>query len=525
MSIENPNIPLAQALKDIVKGSEATTGVSVNRETTLGLPAFWRGVNLISNNVARLPLDCYQKSGSGRTVQKDHAGHRTINKPNSYTGRFNFRRTLTYHALQFGNGYAEIVRDRFYEPQGLEILDPESIVPYRQNGRLYYLDYSYRPARRILPENILHVKGLSHDGLTGYSLLDVLLDTFGYGLALRKYGSIYFRNFASPGTIIELPGAFRDKDEFEQFKKHWEEAHKGLEQAHRVTVLTQGAKVSKYQISNDEAQFILSQELELKSIANVVGLSPSKLGANFNTSYGSLEHEHKAFLFDLEPWLIAWEEECNLKLLTEEEKEEGNLYFEHERKALERSDTATEIRLLVEQLSNGLLSLNEVRELLNLEGIGEEGDKHRIPQNLTTIEDLAEANEQDQDQELDEQAADQDQEQELEEQDDQEQDDQEGQPEADTGDLQAQLGKDIARLVKRLERAFLAKRDRPEFDPRNELEDHRPVVLESLPVCSVEAIDHWLDNLLAELEAVTRDQYETVFARQTPAEIVRMIYA
>lgn len=532
MSIENPNIPIGEALKDLLRGIESSAGTVVTRDTTLGLPAFWRGLNLISNNVARLPLDCFRRARNGsRTKDTIHAGHLAIQRPSPYIGPFQFRRTMTAHAIQFGNGYAEIIRDQFAEPSELYIHDPELVTPFKENGRLKYHTRQDGISRFILAENMLHIKGLGFDGLTGHSLLDVMLDTLGHSMALRKYGSVYFKNMAAPGVIIQLPvgSTFASEDDWKQFKAEWESNHKGLDRAHSVTVIENGATVAKGQIDNDAAQFLQSQEFELKSIANAIGLSPSKLGANYNTSYGSLEHEHKAFLFDLEPWLIAWEEECALKLLSETEKAADTHYFEHNRKALERSDSKTEVDLFTTQLNNGLLTVNQIMEAMNLPGIGPEGDKHRIPVNLTTIEDLAEAKEK-----AEQDAAEQPDEQTEETPDDPDQGDEQPDEQEETPDdpdeqpeakLEKQLTHDAGRILNRLRKAFLARRKASYFHVREEMDTHREVACEALPTVAEAKVQHWLDSLADELDAVTREQYEAVFDSQDAAKIARYLTA
>jgi hypothetical protein len=51
-----------------------------------------------------------------------------------------------------------------------------------------------------------------------------------------------------------------------------------------------------------------------------------------------------------------------------------------------RGDHASRSAYYVSALANGWMTVNEVRELENLNPIGPEGDQHFIQQNMTTLE-------------------------------------------------------------------------------------------------------------------------------------------
>ena len=75
-SMENPRKPLdpwSQAMSASDDGSLAVSGVRLNRKKSLTVPAFWRGVNLITRTVAKLPLGTYRYLLPGRERDFDHA--------------------------------------------------------------------------------------------------------------------------------------------------------------------------------------------------------------------------------------------------------------------------------------------------------------------------------------------------------------------------------------------------------------------------------------------------------------------
>jgi hypothetical protein len=133
----------------------------------------------------------------------------------------------------------------------------------------------------------------------------------------------------------------------------------------------------------ESSQMIESQKHDLVRVANLLGLPPSKLGADVNTSYASLEWESKSLLSDcLDPHLVLWEQECERKLLTNWEYDTNSRYIEHDRNALLSIDAKTEKELLITQLNNGLLSWEECRQKMNLSIEKDESMEWRRPANI-----------------------------------------------------------------------------------------------------------------------------------------------
>ena len=107
-------------------------------------------------------------------------------------------------------------------------------MPFRENGRLGYSIVADGGMTVELAENILHIKGLSWDGINGLGITDILRESIGLGLAAQKWQSIFFKNGAAPQTVIELPGTLRNKEAVERFRAMWGKRHKGIENAQRI---------------------------------------------------------------------------------------------------------------------------------------------------------------------------------------------------------------------------------------------------------------------------------------------------
>lgn len=404
-SLERPSVPLSSGADELYEAFGAgrtNAGVTVNRATALRHPALWRGVNLISRDVGKLPLVVYQRDGGGKIRATSHAAHRLLDrKPNPWMTPSIFKQTLTAHALLQGGGFAFINRREDATPVELLPLLPDRTYPIRENGQLIYvtaiggtMEDPTSTIRRLLPENVLHIKGLGYDGLTGYSLIDLGADTIGHGMAMERFSSRYFRNSARPSVVIEHPGSMSESAA-KRLRESWDQLYAGVDNAHRTAILEEGMKVHALTINARDSQLDESQKFDLTKIANLLGLPPHKVGGDGRTSYNSLEQENQAYLDEgLDPWLVAWEEECWAKLLTEKEKQNDTHIVEFMRQALVRADMAARSAYYHNALLDGYMNRDEVRSLENLNPMpDEEGKKYFIPLNVTTTGDDDEASE------------------------------------------------------------------------------------------------------------------------------------
>src|SRR5690349_1656987 len=111
-TLENPSVPLsagADWLYDALGATRSGSGVRVSRETSLTYPAVWRAVNLISGDVARIPLNLWRFSGKGKELAKEHPAYQLLKREaNEEMSVFTLKEVVQFHALLMGNGYVYI---------------------------------------------------------------------------------------------------------------------------------------------------------------------------------------------------------------------------------------------------------------------------------------------------------------------------------------------------------------------------------------------------------------------------------
>lgn len=391
-NIQNPSVPLSASniAEYIGMSNLSTSGVNITRKSVLGYPAVIRAVNLISDAIATAPLHVFRQLPSGgKERDPEHPAYMLLRrKPGPFYTDFTFKKTMQSHALLHGSAYARIHREpETGNPYALEILDPEETYPLLVDGRLSYVTRIDGRELRLQPDSVLHVKGLGYEGITAYSLLDVLRDAFGLGLAAQRFGGRFYSNNTHLGVIIEVPYRFPNQEAVDDFRSRFGEIHQGIANAHRPVILENGAKVSHLTSNMKDAELIAALEHHVRQIANIFGLPPHILADPTRTSFASLEQENRSLLmWSLSPWIVNWEAELWDKILRDSEKERGSHTIKFETKAFMRADTTQRTAFYSFAVTHRVMTPNEIREMEDMNPIEGGDDMLPLPNESVTPE-------------------------------------------------------------------------------------------------------------------------------------------
>lgn len=390
-SIENPSVPLSSGadwLYDIFGATRSGSGIRVSRETALTCAAFWKGCNLISSDVARVPCRVYkQQDGVWKLRDPEHATYGLLrHQSNAEMTAFIFKKVVQFHATAVGNGYAYIKRTPIGEPEELIPLLPHWTYPMRVAGKLRYVTEVDGEEHYLLPENVLHIKGLSYDGLAGYSLIAKARESLGLAIGAERFGSVFFRNNATPSLVLQHPGTLGDQA-LKRLRESWSASQGGIENAHKPKVLEEGMTVHQMSINAKDAQLIEIRRHQIKEVANFLGVPPHKLGDDTRNAYNSLEQENQSYLDEtLEAWFVNWEQECRAKLLTEKEKRKSSRSVRFDRKQLVQMSADTQSKYFPALVNGGLMLPDEARYELGLNPLpDDEGQKLRLPTTVVIV--------------------------------------------------------------------------------------------------------------------------------------------
>lgn len=393
-TIEHPAVPIdgKSLTRWFGDGASAASGVKVTKDSAMGLPAIWRGVNLLSGDVGKLPCHVYRRrDGGGKDRDTSHPSYYRIRRePNSGQSAFQFRRSITGHAILGGNGYAYIYRTGGGAVDEMYLLDPATTFPvYEKTGdgtRFLYVTTIGNQQRKLLPENVLHIKGFSWDGLCGESLIDRCKDALGLPLAQQRASGKFFANGSKAGGVLMFPGHI-NRDAQEELLRDFESKAEGLENMHKTILLEDGVKYQQLTVSPENAQLVESAQFSNRQIALLLGVPVSKLGDTETNAYASLEEMNQSYLDEgLDLWLCNWEDELWRKCLTEEQKRSDTHVIEFVRAALVRANIEKRYTAYRTGREWGWLSADDVRDMENLNPVDQEGGKdYHMPVNYQKL--------------------------------------------------------------------------------------------------------------------------------------------
>lgn len=363
----------------------SAAGISVTPESAMRLSAVSACVRIIAESIASLPLHVYRRLPDGRRQRvTDLPVVRLLaHEPNELMSSFVFRETLAAQVLLWGNAYAPILR-RAGDP--IELLPVASkdvqVRLSRTLGLFYDVVMPDGSVRAFNQADMLHVPGLSWNGLLGLSVIRHAAQSIGLGLAAEQFGASFFGNSAAPSGYISIPGALGD-EEIKALRTSWYAAYGGIANANRTAVLFEGGKFERVTIPPDEAQFVETRKFQVSEIARWYRVPPHMIGDLERATFSNIEHQALEFVtHTLRPWLVRFEQELNRKLFpTSSSGLPSEYYCEFNVDGLLRGDVKSRADYYVKGRQWGWLSANDVRGKENMEPI-DGGDTYLVPLNM-----------------------------------------------------------------------------------------------------------------------------------------------
>lgn len=357
-------------------GHKTRSGVAVNSETALAHTGVFACAKILSDSVASLPVGLFGRQSDQIIELTGDTRHRLLSsEPSELYTSFDFRSVAMLHLALHGNFYADIIRDGNRRPVELRLienpnhvnpeLDPEGKLWYKVSGRKL-------PVR---PFDILHVKGLSSNGLVGRSPIGIFRENIGLGLATTETQGSLWKNGASLTGYLKHP-ANPNPDQLKNISENWTSRYGGRENAGKTPVLSGGMEFVPLTLKPQDAMFLETAKLSLHDICRIYRIPPHMVGDLERSTNNNIEHQSLEFVRDtLRPWLKNWEQELNRKLLFDSEK--SSRFFHFNVDGLLRGDTKSRAEYFTRALGSvsnpGWMSPNEVRALENLNPV-EDGD-------------------------------------------------------------------------------------------------------------------------------------------------------
>jgi HK97 family phage portal protein len=111
-----------------------------------------------------------------------------------------------------------------------------------------------------------------------------------------------------------------------------------------------------------------------------MGVPPQIVGVNTQTTFSNTEEQGRNFArHTIVPWATRIEQEVNLKLIAEFERED--FFAKFNMQDLMRGDTKARSEFYHQMLTDGVFTINEVRRQEDYNTIGAAGDVHLVQVN------------------------------------------------------------------------------------------------------------------------------------------------
>lgn len=341
-----------------------------NNYGAMNLSAVYRAVEIISDNIAMLPIKVKVKDKQ-HTDDIEHPLQFVFN--DGICTKYIFIKMLIQSVLLKGNGYAYIERHNDGTVKALRYVDSGDVqIHYNKNTKELYYTSSIVSPKKIEACNMIHLLKNTYDGITGTSILSFATRSLKTANNTENSASNFFTNGCNLSGVLTVQGQLTAQQR-QDIKNSWNQAY--TNGGNGLAVLQGNMEYKPIQLSASESQMLESRQFNVTDIARFFGISPVLLGDLTHSSYSTIEATQNQFLLHtLQPYITMVEMEFSRKLL---KPSESNLTVVLDETALLKTDKTALAQYYGTLLDKGILCINEVRRELGYSEISG-GDKHLI---------------------------------------------------------------------------------------------------------------------------------------------------
>jgi len=360
---------------------------NVSPRTALSFSPVYSAVNLISNDLATLPISVYQETDDGNIKQTKHIQSRLLKKkPHELYNAIVYKRTMFANFLLWGNAYAQIHRNIQGVPVSYEIIEPYKVEPFILNydGRTILAYKKYGDGDIIASSDMIHIADLSFNAIKGLSKITIARQSINLGLSAIDLCENYNENGAFPSVALTVKKRIDDNG-VNALKSSFMQQHSGRSNAGNVVVLQEDTEMKNinWAMPFSDAEWLGSRKFQIEEIARFFNVPPHKIGHLEKSSFNNIEQQNTEYVVNtLTPIAKLFEIEHDTKIFSDNEADH---FIKIELKGLLRGDVKARTAYYKDMIDRGVLSPNEVRGLEDMTPyVG--GDIKILPLNYTTIE-------------------------------------------------------------------------------------------------------------------------------------------
>ena len=322
--------------------------VTVNTLTTLGIPAAYRCVQLISDSIASLPLKAYRHNTE---IEPTPA---ILAQPDRTMTRHEMIASTLLSMLIHGNAFWLLGdRDALGYPRQAVLLATDAVTVQPIGAEVFYKV----AGQTYTSEDILHFRGLSTAGSpVGMSVIEHHRRTLGISIAGEDCASEVYNAGGLPVGVLEADQEM-SKAEAEQVKNQFIAANGGRNRT--PAILAGGLKFKPLSFNPKDLELIDARQYSAQQICTIFGVPAFLAGVASPQSmtYSNVNQDSIHFArYTLRPWISRMEASLSTLL---PRGQEARFTMD----ALLRADTITRYQGYEIAIRAGFLTPAEVRDL------------------------------------------------------------------------------------------------------------------------------------------------------------------
>jgi len=335
-------------------------GAYVDQNTALGIPAIYRGISLIADAIGALDLCAYRND---REVKPKPI---LLQRPVPTETRMETISAMAAGLILHGN-YIAVLGEPGANglPDHIYPVASDRVQVTRDKGKIVY-----RIDEKVYDKSdILHIKNFVLPGdLVGRGILAIAKQSLGKEIAINEYASRYFDGGVNPTAVIKSANPDLTSEEADALKSAWMSMYSSRNRS--PVVMNASTDFEVLSSNAAESQLVEAQTAGLTEAANIIGLPSYYLGSpNASRTYSNVEQEN----LQLVKWSIQPIAERIEAALSDLLVRGQTAKFKYE--SLLKTDTQSRYIAYQTALSSGFLTVDEVRDLENLDGMDyEEGE-------------------------------------------------------------------------------------------------------------------------------------------------------
>lgn len=335
-------------------------GIAVSPTVALQVATVRACANAIADGCATPNLHLYRETPDGRRqLATNIPEYRLINRrPNEWMTSFEFRRTMTLHAVLTGNALAVKVKSGNRVRELIPVKPGNYVIErYGRYDVRYRIHDEWGEIGIFGPDDVFHLPNWQWEFYKGMNAVRLAASAIGLSMAAERSQAALHENGGQPAGILttdqKLP-----PDAVARLRSAWSEFTKSRRSG--TAVLDSAMKYQSIAMSGVDAQHVETRRLQIEEICRAFGVFPIIVGhSDKAATFASSEAFFAAHVkHTLAPWHQLWQQRLDEFVLDGA----GPLWVEFDTRYLMQGsmkDRAVWARTMAEL---GIYTRNELRD-------------------------------------------------------------------------------------------------------------------------------------------------------------------